>query len=160
MKDADRLGYDGRYKRLESVIDRTFNVPLMTQIVVGSAWSGWTAEQRDKVMQAFRRFIVATYARRFDGYSGETIRVDGTRPANGGTLVMTEIVRTNDEPVTLNYQTRLNAAGVSQVVDIFLTGTISELATRRSEFTAVLQHDGYSGLLAALERKASNQAVP
>ena len=46
-----------------------------------------------------------------------------------------------------------------QIVDIFLTGTISELATRRSEFSAVLQQGGYQALLATLERKTAAQAA-
>ncbi len=160
MRDADKLGYSGRYKILEPAIDRTFNIPLMTAIVVGSPWTSWTEDQRGKITQAFRRFIIATYARRFDGYSGEKFEPDGTRPVFNGTLVMTKIIRPADEPVTLNYLTRLNTAGHSQVVDVFLTGTISELATRRSEFGAVLQRDGYAGLLAALEKKADSQATP
>jgi ABC-type transporter MlaC component len=36
---------------------------------------------------------------------------------------------------------------------VFLTGTISELATRRSEFTAVIQRDGFDGLVDALETR-------
>jgi phospholipid transport system substrate-binding protein len=55
---------------------------------------------------------------------------------------------------------RDNGAGAAQVVDVFLTGTISELATRRSEFGAVLQRDGFDGLLALLEKKGNNQGNP
>jgi phospholipid transport system substrate-binding protein len=158
MKDATKLGYDGRYKKLEPAIERTFNVPLMTQIVVGAPWSGWSQDQRDKVVEAFGKFITATYARRFDGYSGENFVIDGTHPTTGGVLVKTRIVRTTDTPITLNYLTRDNGQGGYMVVDVFLTGTISELATRRSEFGAVLQHDGYQGLLTALAQKASSQS--
>jgi phospholipid transport system substrate-binding protein len=160
MKSADQLGYDGRYKRLEPAIKRTFNVPLMTQIVVGSAWNNWSQAQRDQVTDAFGRFIIATYARRFDGYSGEQIIVDGTRDSRGGTLVMTRITRPSDTPVTLNYLMRDNGSGGPQAVDVFLTGTISELATRRSEFGAVLDRDGFNGLIAMLAKKADNQASP
>jgi phospholipid transport system substrate-binding protein len=159
MQHADTLGYAGRYKLLEPAIDRTFNVSFMTQVVVGSPWASWSPEQRTKLTDAFRRFIIATYARRFDGFSGESFTLNGTRPANGGVLVMTEIVRPNDTPITLNYQTRDDGTGTLKVVDVFLTGTISELATRRSEFGAVLQRDGYDGLLAALVEKAENQAT-
>jgi ABC-type transporter MlaC component len=38
--------------------------------------------------------------------------------------------------------------------DIYLDGTISEVATRRSEFAAILKNDGIDGLIAALNRKA------
>ena len=38
--------------------------------------------------------------------------------------------------------------------DIYLDGAISEVATRRSEFAAILRADGVDGLIAALNRKA------
>jgi phospholipid transport system substrate-binding protein len=41
-----------------------------------------------------------------------------------------------------------------QIRDIYLTGTISELATRRSEFTAVLRTGGIEALIAQLNKKA------
>jgi len=40
-----------------------------------------------------------------------------------------------------------------QVADIYLTGTISELATLRSQFTSVLAREGVDGLIATLNRK-------
>ena len=40
------------------------------------------------------------------------------------------------------------------IADIYLDGAISEVATRRSEFAAILKADGVDGLIAALNRKA------
>jgi ABC-type transporter MlaC component len=40
------------------------------------------------------------------------------------------------------------------ISDIYLDGAISEVATRRAEFAAILKNDGIDGLIAALNRKA------
>jgi phospholipid transport system substrate-binding protein len=40
------------------------------------------------------------------------------------------------------------------ISDIYLDGAISEAATRRSEFAAILKSEGIDGLIAALNRKA------
>jgi phospholipid transport system substrate-binding protein len=40
------------------------------------------------------------------------------------------------------------------ISDIYLDGAISEVATRRSEFAAILKNEGVDGLIAALNRKA------
>jgi ABC-type transporter MlaC component len=40
------------------------------------------------------------------------------------------------------------------ISDIYLDSAISEVATRRSEFAAILRKDGIDGLIAALNRKA------
>ena len=42
------------------------------------------------------------------------------------------------------------------ISDIYLDGAISEVATRRSEFAAILRTDGIDGLIAALNRKADS----
>lgn len=160
MQHAAQLGYDGRFAKLDPAIHATFNVPLMTRIVVGARWGEWGDAQREQVIEAFGRFIVATYARRFDGYDGESFVIDGSKPAAGGTLVMTRMVRKTEAPISLSYVVRDNGDGAPQVVDVFLTGTISELATRRSEFGAVLEHDGFNGLLALLAQKSENRPGP
>ena len=43
--------------------------------------------------------------------------------------------------------------GAWQISDVYLDGTISQLATQRSEFGAILRRDGFDGLIAALQRK-------
>jgi len=157
MKNADKLGYEGRFATLAPIVASSFDVPTMTRIAVGSAWSSLSSEQQASLTDAFRRFITATYAHRFDGYSGERFDLKGERPSGTGVLVSTELVRPSDQPVALNYLVR-QTDGQWKVVDIFLTGTISELATRRSEFSSVLARNGYEGLKNLLEAKAMQLA--
>jgi len=154
MKEATSLGYQGRYTRLEPAIDQTFDLPVMTRIVTGARWNEWSDDARGQMVAAFRRFVISTYARRFDGYSGESFRTEETRAGTAGSLVKTELIRPADPPIALNYLLRDDGQGQFKVVDVFLTGTISELATRRSEFGAILEHDGYDGLLKALAAKS------
>jgi phospholipid transport system substrate-binding protein len=40
-------------------------------------------------------------------------------------------------------------------VDVYLDGTISELATRRSEFSSILRDRGIDGLITVLNRKTN-----
>jgi phospholipid transport system substrate-binding protein len=43
--------------------------------------------------------------------------------------------------------------GSWQIADVYLDGTISQLATQRSEFHSILQREGVNGLIMALDRK-------
>jgi phospholipid transport system substrate-binding protein len=72
-------------------------------------------------------------------------------------LVKTRIVRTEEAPVALDYRLRQGEGGEWRIVDVFLNGTVSELAMRRAEYSAVLKRDGYDGLIAALEEKIAAQ---
>ncbi len=153
MQHADALGYEGRYKKLEPVLLRTFNIPAMTKTVVRAPWNDWNDAERDQVSAAFGRYIVSTYARRFDGYSGETFVFDGTKPMGTNILVETHIARPNDTDLVLNYLIQNNDQGAPKAVDVYFNGTISQLATTRSEFGAVLQRGGLAGLLEIMGKK-------
>ena len=96
---------------------------------------------------------IATYANRFDGFSGQSFEIDPeVQPRNTGRIVRTKIVRPKDEPVTLNYLMR-GAGDTWKVVDIYLSGTISELATQRSEFSAILKAGGPAALIESLRQQ-------
>jgi phospholipid transport system substrate-binding protein len=44
--------------------------------------------------------------------------------------------------------------GSWQISDVYLDGTISQLAVQRSEFNSILRREGVDGLVMALNRKA------
>jgi phospholipid transport system substrate-binding protein len=160
MKRAKDLGIKGRYAQLEPAIAKTFDLPAMTRISIGPAWTSLAPDQQQKLVDAFARMTVATYANRFDGYGGEKFEVDAKVETRGNDrVVKTKLVQTADEPVTLNYLMR-KSGEAWKVVDVYLSGTISELATRRSEFTALLRSGGADALLANLKQRTDDLMAP
>jgi len=153
MKNGRTLGQSGRFTRLEPVIRRTFDIPSMARLAVGSSWGTLSEAQCQHVTESFGRYISAIYADRFDSYAGQKLQVTGEQPAAAGVMVRSQIVKANGEPVNVDYMMRRN--GDSWLIsDIYLDGAISEVATRRSEFAAILKSQGIDGLIAALNRKA------
>jgi phospholipid transport system substrate-binding protein len=153
MKNGRTLGQSGRFTQLEPVIRRTFDIPSMARLSVGSSWASLTDAQRQQVTESFGRYISAIYADRFDSYAGQKLQVTGEQPAAADVMVRSQIVNANGESVHVDYIMRRN--GESWLVsDIYLDGAISEVGTRRSEFAAILKSQGIDGLIAALNRKA------
>jgi phospholipid transport system substrate-binding protein len=152
MKNGPALGEGGRYAALSPVVHRVFDVPFMTRLAVGPDWAGMTPNQQQQVTTAFGRYVAATYADRFDSYSGEVLEVGDEQPFAGGTIVHTRIVKPSGDPVTINYLMRQDD-GTWQIADVYLDGTISQLATQRSEFHSILRRKGVDGLIAALNQK-------
>src|SRR5215471_20260811 len=155
MRQAQQLGARGRYQKLEPVVFRTFDVPYMAKLSIGPGWNALTPEQKKQAAHAYGRYIAATYASRFDGYSGERLEVFGEQKIKRGTMVQSRIVKSDGEPVAINYMVHDNAVGY-QVRDVYVTGTISELATKRSEFATILRTNGIDGLIASLNKKADD----
>jgi len=154
MKQGDELGFDGRYKKLEPVIRETFDVPVMAKIAVGPEWTNLSADEKSKLLEAFDRYMISTYASRFRTDKGLKFQVGEVKtPADNRTLVETKLIRTHGDPVALNYLFRPDANGSWKIIDIYLSGAISEMARMRSDFSATVTGGGAEALIAALEKK-------
>src|SRR5882672_3109374 len=153
MKNGRTLGQSGRFTQLEPVIRRTFDIASMARLAVGPSWANLAEAQRQQVTESFGRYISAIYADRFDSYAGQKLEVIGEQPAPSGVMVRSQIIKADGEPVKVDYMMRRNGEGWL-IADIYLDSAISEVATRRSEFAAILRTDGIDGLIAALNRKA------
>ena len=154
MKQGDRLGFEGRYKRLDPVLRQTFNLPLMAKFAVGLGWSSATPAERERITAAFAQFSIATWANRFAAYDGEQFSVTGENSAAAGKLVETTIRPKAGEAVALSYLMKQDDKGVWRIVDVFMNGSISELATRRAEFSSVIKRDGIEALVNTLGEKS------
>ena len=160
MRRAKALGVRGRYDALAPVIRATFDLAAMTRISVGPRWNAIPPEQQAALIDGFTRMTIATYASRFDGYSGERFEVDpAVETRKTGSVVHTRLVQSNGEPIAINYLMRHSAPGW-KVVDVYLTGTISELATRRSEFSAILDAGGATKLIDTLKQQTDQLLQP
>ncbi len=154
MKEAKSLGVTGRYQRLQPRIEEAFHLPLMIRVATGSFWRKADKEQRSRLVAAFKRLSVSTYANRFDGYSGQVFKIVDQRPGPQKTvLVKTRIVSPGDSPARLTYVVK-EYKGQWRIVDILLDDDISELAVRRSEYRRLLKQKGVDGLIATLNDKA------
>jgi phospholipid transport system substrate-binding protein len=153
MHRGPELGQDGRYQALAPAIRQSFDLAAMTRLAVGPAWSRLSPAQQASVTEAFARYTIATYADRFAAYSGEKLEVTGAQTTPYGAIVDSRIVAANGSPVSINYLMRHDGDDW-QVADVYLAGTVSQVATLRAQFSAVLARDGVDGLVAELNRKA------
>jgi phospholipid transport system substrate-binding protein len=154
MQQGEQLGFEGRYKKLEPVIHQTFDVPVMAKIAIGAEWTKFTAEQKEGMLKVFDQYMVTTYAARFKTYKGQQFIVGAVKdPAENRKLVETNLIRSNGEPIALNYLFRPSADGSWKIIDIYLSGAISEMARMRSDFSATVVGGGAEGLTKALADK-------
>ncbi len=160
MQEAVTLGYEGRYDRLSPVIRELFDLPFMAEKSVGRFWKSAGEANQHALVETFSRFTVANFAGRFDGFSGQSFHTVGSEPSTYGTvLVRTRLDDPGEESVALDYRLR-SVDGSWRVVDIYLNGTVSELALRRSEYSALIQREGFAALLAKLDERINDLKTP
>jgi phospholipid transport system substrate-binding protein len=152
MRDGRILGESGRLARLAPAVDTTFDIPAMTRLAIGPSWASLSPAQQQQLIAAFGHYVAAAYADQFDTFSGEQLQVTGERPSGADVMVQTRIVKSNGEATRLDYLTRQDQ-GRRRISDVYLDGSISQLAVHRSEFHSILQREGVDGLVMALNRK-------
>jgi len=92
MKQGRMLGESGRYARIEPVIRRLFDIPSMARLAVGATWASLSQAQQEATAAAFGGYISATYADRFDSYSGQQMEVVGQQPSGSGVIVRARLI--------------------------------------------------------------------
>jgi phospholipid transport system substrate-binding protein len=153
LKGADALGLEGRRDKIAPAVENGYDLPFMAEKILGRHWRDLGEPDRARWTEAFGRLTVATYAERMTGFTGQSFDVLKTEPSQRGTAVVyTQVVSPNEAPIAINYRMRENGAGW-KIIDVYLNGTVSELALRRSEYAAVLQRDGFEKLLASIDEK-------
>jgi phospholipid transport system substrate-binding protein len=140
LRQAGQLSVRERDQRFGPAITSAFDLGTMTRLATGPAWSSFSGAQQAAVREAFTRFLVADYASEVTDYSGESFVVDPqTSPESrgGGELVKTKLIQPGGRTVQINYLVR-----GGRVIDVYLNGTVSDLATRRDEFASILAGGG------------------
>ncbi len=158
MKQSDTLGYEDRFERLAPTLSASFDLDFMAAKSVGRTWKKLDEADRTRWLQTFERHTTANYAGRFKGYSGQHFEILGTEPAAHDTMVVrTKLINPSDDDVELNYRLRQTPSGW-RIIDVYLNGTVSELALRRSEYASTLKRDGFEVLCTLVDSKLAEFA--
>jgi phospholipid transport system substrate-binding protein len=135
-----------RYDRLKPAVEKAFDLPAMTAISVGPTWSSLSAADQKMLTDAFSRMTIANYAKNFDSYHGEKFTVDPASMARGDErFVKSSLKSGSDAAIAFNYRMH-QAGGQWKIIDVYLAGNISQMAQKRSDFSATLAASGPQGL--------------
>jgi len=158
MKRAKKLDVKSRFAELGPVINDRFHLPLMIATASAPYWKAGSREQRSKLLAAFRRMSASALATLFDGYDGEYFQTKRERKTSGPVVIVdTQIIRKKKDPVNISYVS-VKLKNRWWIIDVIVAGGISEVRSRRSEYSALLKEGGLKGgldrLAAALDQTA------
>ncbi len=147
MKRGKELGIEGRFKQLAPAVEKAFDIPAMTRLSVGPVWNTLSESDRDQIIVAFRRMTIANFAKNFSSFGGEQfVTAPAPKPRNEDQIVETKLIGSSKAETPFNY--RMHVAGEEwKVLDMYLNGYVSQLAVRRSDFSATVASSGAAGLV-------------
>jgi phospholipid transport system substrate-binding protein len=152
MKQAVELGYAGRYKRLAPIVTAAYDLPYISKVVVGRYWKNFSKEQKSQFVETFTRFSIATYADRFDGYSGEKFQtISWEEIKKRRYLIKTVLIKANGENIELDYILH-ESNNQWRIINVIAEG-VSDLSLKRADYTSYLNKKGFDDLLKKLNEK-------
>ena len=147
-----------REQRVREILQNNFDVQTIGRFALGAYWRDASDQQRKEYMNLFEDMIVQTYTTRFEDYSGEKLKVDGSTPSGKDIIVNSQVIQPDGPPVNLEWRVR-PTNGALRVIDVVVEG-VSMSVTQRSDFSAVIQHGGgkIEALLASLRDRKKTAA--
>ena len=158
MKAGRTSPFIRRYNGLEPAVEQAFDLDAILRVSVGPRWAVIPSSQQEQLQTAFRRYTIATYTANFDSYNGQRFEIEpGTRSVGAGEQVITThfVPADSSSPTTLSYVMRQTPSGW-KAVDVLAEGSISRVATQRSDFRELLVAGGGPALVASLQRKVAD----
>ncbi|MEQ1621895.1 MAG: ABC transporter substrate-binding protein [Methylococcales bacterium] len=155
MKQGKQLGYAGRYAKIKEAVINSHDLNKIARIVVGKEGEKLTVEQQNKLDEVFSNLSIASYAHNFKDYSGESFVFDAEEETTrGGVVVHSHLVIPDDKPVKFDYMLKENGSSW-RIINIIANG-VSDLALKRSEYTTILQREGFDSLINKINEKIDN----
>jgi phospholipid transport system substrate-binding protein len=159
LKNAETLGFKGRLAKLTPAVEEAFDLDFMAEKSIGRYWKPLSDADKTRWRDLFKEYTAATYAGNFDHYGNQRFEISGDEPSqNDTTVVHTSLIDPGGENTALDYRLHQTATG-PKVIDIYLKGTVSQLALQRSDFTSVLERGGLDALIGTIRSKIDDLAA-
>jgi len=152
MVISDTTSFEERYTYLEPVIDKNFDIALISKVILGRYWKSIDEEIKVRFINLFNRLTISTYISRFNSYDNQMFKnISIEQLKESRYLVKTEFVRLKEKPISFNYIIQKNGKKW-RIISVIANG-INDLSLKRAEYAAVIKKDGVEVLIKKLEQK-------
>jgi len=144
---------------IETKLTPHFDIDRMTALAAGRAYRSATPEQKKRLSEEFKTLLIRTYSSALNQYRDQTIDYKPLRmdPAATDTIVRTEVIRSGQPPVQIDYSMGKTPDGW-KAYDV-IVGGVSLVTNYRDEFTQQVQAGGVDGLIKSLAAKNAGGAA-
>ena len=139
--------------KVQNVIRNTYDTERMLTLIIGEVWKN--SEVKDQVIlkEVFEEYIAKNYILRFKKIKSLAFgKLEISQTGKNYRMVKTKLTINSKDEVPLNYL--LNQTNNSwKIFDVLINGSISEIATKKSEFKNFTNQGNLKPLLDALRKK-------
>ena len=155
MVISNSTSFEERYKYLEPIIEKNFDINLISKVVLSRYWKSIDEETKIKFIGIFKKLTISTYVSRFNSYNNQifkNISIDQLK--ENRFLVKTEFKKSDKNPISFNYIVQ-KSNEKWRIISVIANG-INDLSLKRAEYAAIIKNDGFNALISKLEQKIDN----
>jgi phospholipid transport system substrate-binding protein len=160
---TDKALQNGDPKKLQSLVDSkimpNINFQKMTALAVGRGWRGASPEQQKSLQTEFRTLLMKTYSGALQSVQDQKITVKPLRgkPDDTDTTVRTQITRSGNDPIQLDYRLEKTSEGW-KIYDVNVLG-VWLIENYKNVFSEQQNNGGIDGLLQFLRERNQGKAT-
>ena len=154
MKQGKKLGYQGRYEKLDPAVRASHDLKRIARITVGREWSKLSEQQKEQWIDVFSRLSVSSYAHNFKDFSGESFRFESEEETpNKRGIIVHSFFMIPDEKKEVKFDYLMKKSSDSWLIINIIANGVSDLALKRSEYSSILDREGYNALISKVTEK-------
>ena len=131
---------------IDDVVKNSYDLEKMGKIIIGVDWKQMDTKSKKEFINVFKRFISVNYFRRFNkinelNFEHQTVKVIGDKFKLAGVILTAD-----NEKLKIDYLLGFKNEKW-KIFDVLLDGSISEVATKKSDFKKIIKEEGVKGLV-------------
>ena len=131
---------------IDDVVKNSYDLEKMGKIIIGVDWKQIDTNTQKEFIDVFKRFISVNYFRRFNkinelNFEHQTVKVIGDKFKLAGVILTAD-----NEKLKIDYLLGFKNEKW-KIFDVLIDGSISEVATKKSDFKKIIKEEGVSGLV-------------
>ena len=142
---------DTDLKNLLNVINRTYDAEKMLKMIIGKDWENQEIEKKEELIIVFKKYISKNYLKRFSKIDDVSFRNEKKEKISSELFLVRSNLIIKQEKISMDYLLSINN-NVWKIFDVLLDGSISEIATKKSEFRIFIKEKEIDSLIDALKK--------
>ena len=145
-KISDKTINSDNLEMIDDVVKNSYDLEKMGKIIIGVDWKQIDTKTQKEFVNVFKRFISVNYFRRFNkinelNFENQTVKLVGDK------FKLARVILTADnEKLKIDYLLSFKNEKW-KIFDVLIDGSISEVATKKSDFKKIIKEEGVSGLV-------------
>ena len=146
IKISNKTINSDNLEMIDDVVKNSYDLEKMGKIIIGVDWKQMDTKSKKEFINVFKRFISVNYFRRFNkinelNFEHQTVKVIGDKFKLAGVILTAD-----NEKLKIDYLLGFKNEKW-KIFDVLLDGSISEVATKKSDFKKIIKEEGVKGLV-------------